>query len=92
MGLVTQLITRVVLAPVTAPIYGVRFVVRALAEQAESEFRDQEKHLKEELVALNMRLEVGDISQEDFESREADLLAKLRAFRESGAGAPERSA
>jgi hypothetical protein len=85
-GLVTKLVTHVVLAPVTAPIYGVRFVVGVLAQQAESELRDEEKRLKEELVALNMRLEIGDVSQEEFESQEAELLSKLRAFRESGAG------
>jgi hypothetical protein len=86
MGLVTKLITHVVLAPVTAPIYGVRFVIDVLARQAESELRDEEKRLKEELVALNMRLETGDISQEEFESQETVLLSKLRAFHESDAG------
>jgi hypothetical protein len=83
MGLVGKVLTRVVLAPVTAPIYGVRFVIGALAQQAESELQDEEKRLKEELVALNMRLELGDVSQEEFDSREAELLSKLRAFRES---------
>jgi hypothetical protein len=86
MGLVSTVITHVVLAPVTGPVYAARFVIGALAERAESEWRDEEKRLKEELVALNMRLEMGDISQEDFESQEAELLSKLRFFRESGAG------
>ena len=83
MGLVTKLITHVVLAPVTAPIYGVRFVVGTLAQRAEAELRDEEKRLKEELIALNMRLEIGDVGQEEFESQEAVLLSKLRAFRET---------
>jgi hypothetical protein len=86
MGVVGKLFTHVVFAPVTVPVYGVKFVINALAEQAESELRDREKHLKEELVALNMRLELGDIDQAEFESQEATLLAKLREFRESGEG------
>ncbi len=81
MGLLTKLVGNVVLAPITAPVYGVKFVLGALAQEAESELGDREKRLKEELVALNMRLEIGDIGEAEFESREAELLEKLRAFR-----------
>lgn len=75
------LLTNVLLAPVTGPIHGVRFVLNALKKQAETELEGQEKHLQEELVALNMKMELGQIAEAEFEEQEASLLAKLKAFR-----------
>ncbi|AKU94994.1 hypothetical protein AKJ09_01658 [Labilithrix luteola] len=79
--MILGLLTNVLLAPVTGPIYGVRFVLNALKTQAETELEGQEKHLQEELVALNMRMELGQISEPEFEEQEATLLKKLRNFR-----------
>jgi hypothetical protein len=78
----------ILFAPFTGPYYGVRFVLNALREQVESESENQEQTLQEELVALNMRLEIGQISEEEFETEEAAVLAKLRAFREEDHSTP----
>ncbi len=79
------LLANVLLAPIMAPYAGVRFVLNALREQAESESFDVEKALQEELRALNMRLEVGEISEQEFETKEAEVLEKLRASRSEAA-------
>jgi len=75
------LLVNVLLGPFTGPYYALRFVLGALNEQVESEFDNEEHRLQEELVALNMRLEMGELDEQEFEAKEAELLEKLRAFR-----------
>ncbi len=52
---------------------------------------DDEKTLKEDLLAAQMRLELGEMSDEEFVETERDLLARLREIRdrdrEGGTGA-----
>jgi hypothetical protein len=51
---------------------GPRFEARkALRDQVESESANREKSLQEELAALNMRLEIGEITEQEFEQQEA---------------------
>jgi hypothetical protein len=80
------LITGILFAPVAGPYYGLRFVLNALKEQIESESANEERRLQEELVALNMRLEIGEISESEFEKKEAEVLEALRVFRAGGQG------
>jgi hypothetical protein len=71
-------------------IGGLRFVLDKLAGAVDSEMND-DRALREELVANQMRLELGEISEEEFAGRERDLLARLREIRErqrGGAPAP----
>jgi Gas vesicle protein G len=64
---------------------GVKFVLGKLAQAAEAELND-DSHLREELLAAQMRLEVGEIDEARFASIEADLLARLREIRERRMG------
>jgi hypothetical protein len=75
------LLANVLLAPVMGPVYGLRFVLNTLREQAETASADEEQALQQDLVALNMRFELGEISEPEFEEKEAVLLEKLRAVR-----------
>ena len=47
------------------------------------------RQLREQLLAAQMRVELGELSQQDFETFEADILARLREIRErkQGSGA-----
>jgi hypothetical protein len=69
------------LGPVAGPYYGVRFVLNALRDEVERESEHEEQDLQEELVALNMRLEIGELAEEEFEAKEAAVLARLREIR-----------
>jgi len=60
---------------------GVRFVLGKLAQAVDAEMNDDSR-LREELLASQMRLELGEISEEEFAAIEADLLARLREIRE----------
>jgi hypothetical protein len=60
---------------------GLRFVLDKIAAAVESEMND-EGRLREELLAAQMRLELGEMDEQEFADLEADLLARLREIRE----------
>ena len=70
----------------TLLIGGIRFVLDKLAAAVETELND-DTALREQLLAAQMRLELGEMSQAEFESLEADVLQRLRQVRESRQGA-----
>jgi hypothetical protein len=64
---------------------GIKFVLGKLAVAVEAELND-DSHLREELLAAQMRLELGELSEEDFKQLERDVLARLREVRERQGG------
>ncbi len=62
-------------------ISGVKFVLTRLAEAVEAEMYD-ETSLREELLAAQMKLELGEITDEEFEQIESQVLAGMREVRE----------
>jgi hypothetical protein len=58
-------------------ISGVRFVLNKLIEAVDAEMYD-ESALREELLAAQMKLELGEITEEEFASVEEVVLAGLR--------------
>jgi Gas vesicle protein G len=66
-------------------IGGVKFVLGKVAAAVEAELND-DSHLREELLAAQMRLELGEITDEEFAVFEADVLVRLREIRERQRG------
>lgn len=66
-------------------IGGLRFVLDKIATAADTELND-DTALREQLLAGQMRLELGELTQEEFAQLEADLLARLREVRERRQG------
>ncbi len=60
---------------------GVRFVLDKLVQAVDAELGD-DTVLREELLAAQMRLELGEITEEEFAVVERDLLARIREVRE----------
>ena len=69
-------------------IGGLRFVFDKIAAAVDTELND-DTSLREQLLAAQMRLELGEMRQDEFDQLEADLLARLREIRDrrQGAGA-----
>jgi hypothetical protein len=67
---------------------GLRFVFDKIAAAVDTELND-DSALREQLLAAQMRLELGEMSQTEFDALEADVLARLREIRDrrQGAGA-----
>jgi hypothetical protein len=61
-------------------ISGVKFVLTRLVEAVEAEMYD-ETALREELLAAQMKLELGEITEEDFAQVEEQVLAGMREVR-----------
>jgi Gas vesicle protein G len=64
----------------TLVIGGFRFVLRRIADAVDAQLNDVDA-LREELLAAQMRLELGEIGPEEFAALERDLLARLREIR-----------
>ena len=64
---------------------GIKFVLGKIAAAVDSELND-DSHVREELLAAQMRLELGEIDEKEFRALEADLLARLREIRERQRG------
>jgi hypothetical protein len=71
--------------PVTLPAAGIKFCFQQVLNTAEKELTDDEP-VKEVLLMLTLKLEEGEISEEEFAREEAILHARLReikAYREA---------
>jgi Gas vesicle protein G len=60
---------------------GIKFVLGKIASAVDAELNDDSR-LREELLAAQMRLELGEITEKEFASLEADILGRLRELRE----------
>lgn len=63
-----------------APVKGVVWVAEKIEAMAETELTD-DSNVREELLELQMRFELDDISEEDYRNREAELLNRLEEIR-----------
>jgi len=69
----------------TLLIGGIKFVLSKIAAAVDAQLND-DTVLREELLAAQMRLELGEITDKEFAAIEADLLARLREIRERQRG------
>lgn len=77
MGFLTKLLT----LPVMGPIKGVTWIAEKVAEQAEKELYDEGK-VRGQLMELELRYDLGEISEEEYLAAEETLLERLRVIRE----------
>jgi len=63
-----------------APLKGVVWVGRKLNEIVERELSD-EGRIKEKLMELQLKFELDEISEEEYNKQENELLARLDAIR-----------
>ncbi|HJR58682.1 MAG TPA: gas vesicle protein GvpG [Vicinamibacterales bacterium] len=69
----------------TLLIGGIRFVLDKVAAAVETELND-DAALREQLLAAQMRVELGEMTQAEFDVFEADILARLREIRDRRQG------
>ena len=72
----------------TLLIGGIKFVLGKVAAAVEAEMND-DTAVREELLAAQMKLELGEITDEEFVEVERQLLDAIRAVRERRTGAQE---
>ena len=64
----------------TLLVGGLRFVLDKIASAVDAELNG-ETALREELLAAQMRVELGELSEEEFARLEADIVQRLRQLR-----------
>lgn len=70
-------------------IGGLRFVLDKVAAAAEQELND-DTALRQQLLDAQMRVELGEMSEEEFATLETEVLARLREIRERREGGPRQ--
>ena len=76
-----MILFRLLALPITAPVAGVRYCIDKVVEFAEHEMTD-DGPVREQLLELQLELEEGRVSEDEYVEREAVLLARLREIRE----------
>ena len=72
----------------TLLVGGIKFVLGKLIAAVDAELND-DSAFREELLAAQMKLELGEITEEEFAETEATLLAAIKEVRERRTGAQE---
>lgn len=62
-----------------APVTGLAWIAEQIQERADAEIDDKE-NLSKRLLALQLAFDMGDISEEDFEVQEEELLLAIQAL------------
>ena len=75
----------ILLAPVVLPTW----IARKVSEAAYTEMTD-DAAIRQELLQLQMRFELGEMDEEEYDRREADLLRQIERARKLKEEGPPR--
>ena len=75
------LLTNILLAPFLGPIYGTRWTLDKVDRVVREELTD-DTPVKEDLMALQLQLEMGEIDDAEYVRREAEIMQRFREVRE----------
>ena len=82
------LIYNILAFPVRGPIQSTIWIAKQIAQEADRELYDEDK-IRAELAELEMRCDLGEISEEECANAEEALLERLRLAQQMAAGANE---
>jgi hypothetical protein len=74
------LLDDILMLPFRVPIAGIKWVMNTIVKMADEELMNDQPW-KERLIELQMRLELGEISEEDYVQEEAVVFQALRDIR-----------
>ncbi len=73
------MLLKLLFAPVLSPVEGVSWIADKILEQADVATNDMES-LQKQLLTLQMSFDMGDVSEEDFEAQEEEILLAMQAI------------
>lgn len=85
------IIDKLLLLPITGPVNGVKWIFKQVAAATDAELMD-DSAVRDQLLELQMALETGDVDEDEYTVREAELMRRLReirAYRDRLAGKTE---
>jgi gas vesicle protein GvpG len=75
------LLTNILLAPFLGPVWGTRWTLEKVDRVVKEELTD-DTPVKEELMELQLKLEMGEIDDAEYSRRETELMQRLREVRD----------
>lgn len=78
MGFVFDVLT----SPILGPIRGINWLAKTVHEQAEHEYFDEDR-VRAQMLELQARYDLDEVSEEDYDKQETILLERLNAIREA---------
>ena len=75
------LLTNILLAPFLGPVFGTRWTLDKVDRVVREQLTD-DTPIKEDLMALQLQLEMGEIDDAEYVRREAELMQRFREVRE----------
>lgn len=75
------LLSSILLAPFTGPIDGTMWTLDKVQRAVQEQLVD-DTPIKEDLMRLQLELEAGDIDDDEYVVREAEIMRRLREVRE----------
>jgi hypothetical protein len=72
---------KILLFPVMGPISGLVWIGEQIQERTNTEF-DAQENLHKQLLSLQLSFDMGEISEEEFEEQEEELLLRIQALEE----------
>jgi hypothetical protein len=75
------ILSKVLFFPITGPVAGIRWSLGKVQAVVEEELTD-DTSVKQELMELQMRLELEEISEEEYVEHEKALMVRLREIRD----------
>ena len=75
------LLTNILLAPFLGPVWGTRWTLEKVDRVVRDELTD-DTPIKEDLMALQLQLEMGEIDDAEYVKREAEIMQRFREVRE----------
>jgi len=75
------LLTNILLAPFLGPVWGTKWTLEKVDRVVRDQLTD-DTPVKEDLMALQMQLEMGEIEDDEYVRREAEIMQRFREVRE----------
>lgn len=75
------LLTNILLAPFLGPVWGTKWTLEKVDRVVREELTN-DGPIKEDLMKLQLELEAGEIDDDEYVRREAEIMIRLREVRE----------
>jgi hypothetical protein len=75
------ILSTILLAPFMGPVWGTRWTLEKVDRVVRDELTD-DTPIKEDLMALQLQLEMGEIDDAEYVRRETEIMQRLREVRE----------
>lgn len=73
------MVVKLLLLPITGPIDGLMWLGEQILERANNEL-DSQENLERQLLALQLALDLEEITEEEYDEREAEILQAMQAI------------